>query len=271
MRPGGMAATVRRAITFSCEGATLFGTIDEAAGATGLLIVSGGNEIRIGAHRGMAWLAAELAEAGHPVFRYDRRGVGDSEGDNGGFESARADLAAAVVAFRHAQPALRRVVGFGNCDGAATLALWGFDSGIDALALANPWVVEAESGAPAPAAIRARYADRLRDPAEWRRLLTGGVDLAKLASGLARALRPRPPGDLASRVAAGVSARPDAVTVFLAERDNTAIAYIDACKFKAFAPLREKGSEYRLASGSHSFASAEDKLWLRERLLGALG
>ena len=49
---------MRELISFPCEGDTLAGTLDDAPGATGLLIVSGGNEIRCGAHRGMALLAA---------------------------------------------------------------------------------------------------------------------------------------------------------------------------------------------------------------------
>ncbi len=56
------------------------GTLDDAPGTTGLLIVSGGNEVRAGAFAGQARLAAEIAAAGHPVFRFDRRGVGDSTG-----------------------------------------------------------------------------------------------------------------------------------------------------------------------------------------------
>jgi pimeloyl-ACP methyl ester carboxylesterase len=70
----------RRPVVFDCEGARLFGSLDQASGETGLLIVSGGNEIRCGAWSGQALLAARLAGAGHPVFRFDRRGVGDSEG-----------------------------------------------------------------------------------------------------------------------------------------------------------------------------------------------
>ncbi|WP_443018676.1 hypothetical protein [Sphingomonas sp. 7/4-4] len=95
---------MRKLIEFPCAGETLFGTLDEAPGTTGLLIVSGGNEIRVGAHRGMALLAGRLAEAGHPVFRFDRRGVGDSSGENHGFESSPDDIAAAAAAFRQAAP-----------------------------------------------------------------------------------------------------------------------------------------------------------------------
>ena len=80
---------MRRLIVFPCAGERLTGTLDEAPGKTGLLIVSGGNEVRMGAHRGMASLAARLAASGVPVFRYDRRGIGDSTGSNGGFLELR--------------------------------------------------------------------------------------------------------------------------------------------------------------------------------------
>jgi pimeloyl-ACP methyl ester carboxylesterase len=99
-----MEQDMRHPLSFACEGATLAASLDEAAGTTGLLIVSGGNEIRSGAHRGMATLAARIADTGHPVFRFDRRGVGDSEGANGGFESSGPDIAAAIAAFRDAAP-----------------------------------------------------------------------------------------------------------------------------------------------------------------------
>ena len=144
---------MRRLLSFPCEGATLAATLDEAPGATGLLIVSGGNEIRIGAHRGMAKLAADVAGTGYPVFRFDRRGIGDSEGDNGGFLSSAPDIAAAVATFRAQCPALARIVAFGNCDAASALVIHRID-GIDALVLANPWVIEAKDDMPAPAAIK---------------------------------------------------------------------------------------------------------------------
>src|SRR3546814_3198101 len=56
-----MEPVVRHHLTFACEGAALAATLDEAPGTTGLLIVSGGNEIRSGAHRGMAMLAQRIA------------------------------------------------------------------------------------------------------------------------------------------------------------------------------------------------------------------
>ncbi len=135
---------MRQHFTFLCASETLAATLDSADGTTGLLIVSGGNEIRSGAHAGMAALAAEIAAAGHPVLRYDRRGIGDSTGDNAGFESSANDIAAAAAAFRAHAPQLTRLVAFGNCDAASALALFGPAAGVDALILANMWTIETE-------------------------------------------------------------------------------------------------------------------------------
>ncbi len=52
-------------------------------------------------------------------------------------------------------------IGFGLCDGATALALFGRQAGLDGLILVNPWLVEAEAGEPPPAAIRAHYRRRL--------------------------------------------------------------------------------------------------------------
>lgn len=267
-----MAARMRSLITFPCTGETLAGTLDDAPGANGLLIVSGGNELRMGAHRGMAMLAAELAEAGYPVFRFDRRGIGDSTGVNGGFETSGPDIAAAAATFRAAQPQLTRIIGFGNCDAASALALFHRAAGLDALVLANPWVVEPLGDTPPPAAIRARYAERLRDPKQWLRLLSGGVNLRKLAKGLgAIAAAPREgAGALAMRMAAALDATLVPLTILLAAGDNTAIAFRDAWQGEAFDALRATTTLHLCPTESHSFARASDKAWLRAQLLAAL-
>lgn len=266
-----MGARVRRLIAFPCAGETLLGTIDEAPGATGLLIVSGGNEIRIGAHRGMALLAQRIAEAGHPVFRFDRRGIGDSTGENGGFERSADDIAAAAAAFR-TETGIARIVALGNCDAATALAFFHLPARIDALVLANPWVFEASDGLPPAAAIRARYVERLRDPREWLRLLRGGVDIRKLASGLLKVTRKQSEqsGNLPGRLATALAAANVPVTILLARADNTAIAFADVFAGSAFDQARDKVTIEQLDSASHSFASAADKDWLFERVLAAL-
>lgn len=254
---------MRRLVSFPCLGETLAGTLDAAPGTTGLLIVSGGNELRIGAHRGMALLAAAIAAAGYPVLRFDRRGIGDSTGRNDGFRASGPDIAAAAAALRE-HTGVTRIVAFGNCDAATALALFHGDARIDRLVLANPWIVEPSGDLPPPAAIRATYAARLSSPAEWRRLLTGGVNFRRLAQGLATLAKRRPAQtDLARSFAAALDAGTP-TDILLATGDHTAIAFLDAWHLRHAPALHHRDSD------SHSFARPGDADWLRNCVLDVL-
>jgi len=256
---------MRELIAFDCAGETLIGTLDGAQGKTGLLIASGGNEVRAGAHRGMAMLSQRLADRGIPVFRFDRRGIGDSSGDNAGYASSGPDIAAAAAAFRRHAPDLQRIASFGNCDAATALVLFGREAGIDQLILSNPWITEENDDLPPAAAIRARYAERLRDTREWRRLLTGGVNIAKLAKGLSKisARKSKVPDSLGDRFFAAL---PSDAKVILAGRDATARA------FHAEAARRSwRGTAITIDTASHSYAREGDGDALFEAIRAALG
>ncbi len=256
---------MRRALNFACEGATLAGTLDVAPGTAGLMIVSGGNEIRAGAHRGMAELAAVVAANGHCVFRFDRRGVGDSDGENRGFRFSEADILAALEAFRGACPQMTRVVAFGNCDAATALALHA--SPVDARVLANPWVIPSSGQMPPPAAIKDRYVRRLRDPEAWKALLAGKIDMAKLAKGLGRlaAAKPALPDSLADKTVRALEASAIPTTILLATRDATAIAFADVWRNDPAIAVE------RIDSASHSFAEPDAFQALVALLLRTLG
>ncbi|MGN6691815.1 MAG: hydrolase 1, exosortase A system-associated [Sphingopyxis sp.] len=270
---------MRHQLSFACEGAMLAATLDEAPGTTGLLIVSGGNEVRSGAHRGMAMLAQRIAGAGHPVFRFDRRGIGDSEGVNGGYSSSAPDIAAAIAAFREAAPHVTRIVAFGNCDAASALLLHQ-PLALDALILANPWTFEdseEETGEPAlpPAsAIRARYLARLKDPKSLLRLLKGDVDIRKLVRGLSalgKSPPPAAPDSLTRKLIMGLGSFGRPVTFLLATRDRTAQAFEEAFDETLFGLSRDGYAvkSERLDSASHSFAG-DDAEWLFERIMKRL-
>lgn len=261
---------MRHQLSFRCEGAALAATLDAAPGSSGLLIVSGGNEIRSGAHRGMAMLAQRIAAAGHPVFRFDRRGIGDSEGVNGGFESSGPDIAAAIAAFRQAAPHVTCVTAFGNCDAASALLLHQ-PLALDRLIVANPWTYDGEvegAALPPASAIRSRYAARLKDPKSLLRLLKGEIDVRKLLRGLSALGRSAPPaaqGSLAARIDAALGTPAVPTTILLATGDRTAQAFIENCPTAlAGVPVE------RLASPSHSFAG-DDGEWLAKRILEMLG
>ena len=260
---------MRRLIAFPCVGETLVGSLDPASGSAGLLIVSAGNEIRCGAHRGMALLAQRLAAAGHPVFRYDRRGVGDSTGDNRGLRESAPDIAAAAATFAAEVPQLRRLVAFGNRDAAAALTLFHCAAGVDALVLANPATMDAEDALPRSAA-RGHHDERLRDPRQWLRLASGGVNLGKLFRGLRKVSDKKSEmlDGLAGELMQALATIAVPVTILLAERDKTAIAFA-----RAWDRAGQPGATttlLRRPTANHSFASVEDKQWLFERVLAAL-
>ncbi len=258
----------RHSFTFRCGNLTLAGTLDTAQGSTGLLIVSGGNEIRSGAFGGQADMAARIARAGFPVFRFDRRGVGDSEGENRGFRKSAKDIASAIDAFRAMAPQLGRVVAFGNCDAASALMLAG-GAGCDGLVLSNPWTIEqeesgADRAAAPPSALRARYAEKLKNPREVMRLVSGGVNLSKLARGVMQALRPpAPPSSLAQEMASGLAGFSGEVRFLLATADRTA---------QLFETTWDPNDPRirRCEGAGHAYVEREHRDWLEVQLVEIL-
>jgi exosortase A-associated hydrolase 1 len=254
----------RLQLTFACEETTLAGTIDTAPGTSGLLIVSGGNEVRSGAFSGQAQLAARIARRGFPVFRFDRRGVGDSDGENKGFRKSRKDIQAALAAFHAMAPQMERVVAFGNCDAASALMLAG-GAGFDALVLSNPWTInDSHDAIPPPAAVRARYAAKLKDPRELARLIAGKVDLRKLARGMLQAARRNQgPSTLAQEMAQGLARFDGAVRFVLASADRTAQAFEGAWD-------RSDPRIARCPGATHAWVEPEAREFLDRQLLEVL-
>ena len=263
---------------FACEDQILAGTLDHGQSKTGLLIVSGGNEIRSGAHAGMAKLAQHISAKGYPVFRYDRRGIGDSSGANRGFLETQTDIQSAVEYFCESHPHIEKMVAFGNCDAASALALFGSAIAIDGFILANPWVIEnAESAsdeptAPPPSAIRSRYWERLKNPRSIIDLLTGKINLRKLANGLKQATQKQENSSLSIQVRDGLTRLDKPCHILLASRDTTARTFLAAWNSKAFTETRTMPhiTTASLDSASHSFADAPAKLWLEKQILAIL-
>ncbi|MEQ8659382.1 MAG: hydrolase 1, exosortase A system-associated, partial [Gammaproteobacteria bacterium] len=64
-----------QAIAFAIDGDTAVGVLHAAAGAsaTGVVVIVGGPQTRVGSHRQFVLLARRLAAAGYPVLRFDYR------------------------------------------------------------------------------------------------------------------------------------------------------------------------------------------------------
>lgn len=256
---------MRRLTTFNCEGETLAASLDDAGGATGVLLVIGGSQTRVGSHRMYERLAKALADKGFPCFRYDRRGVGDSSGEDPGYRASGPDVNASAAAFREESPGVQRVIGFGLCDGASACALFGEEAKLDGLILVNPWLVEtAEEDSPPPAAIRHYYRQRLTSREGWKKILTGAVNWRKLFSGVRKAAAPMTQAPLATDIADSLRASALPAYLLLARGDATAIAAEAELKAAAFDGAIA-GRE-TLDTDSHTFARPGDE----EMLLAAV-
>ncbi|PHZ86046.1 hydrolase 1, exosortase A system-associated [Paremcibacter congregatus] len=156
---------------------------DTLSGTVGLLVVVGGPQYRIGAHRQYVHMARHAAREGIPAMRFDYSGVGDSQGTYPGFEQVAPDIHSAIDAFLHQCPQIKTVALWGLCEGASALLLGGAaHPAVSHIVLANPWV-RSDSGL-AKAYVKHYYWDRLKSPDLWRKVFSGGLNLKAAFSGL---------------------------------------------------------------------------------------
>jgi exosortase A-associated hydrolase 1 len=174
------------AAIFSCVGDQLLCIIavPELPQATGILIVVGGPQYRVGSHRQFLLLSRALARAGYPAMRFDFRGMGDSTGEFRNFETINDDIAAAIDAFQANCPQVERIVLWGLCDAAsANLLFWyqAKDARVHGIVLLNPWV--RSEATLARTHIKHYYSQRLFQAEFWRKLMTGKLGLGRAISG----------------------------------------------------------------------------------------
>jgi exosortase A-associated hydrolase 1 len=174
-----------------CGDAALLGILARPlqAAATGVVVLVGGPQYRVGSHRQFVLLSRALAEAGYAVLRFDVRGMGDSEGRPGDFQHTVDDISVAIQALQQAVPEVSRVVLWGLCDGASAALLYWHgtqDTRVTTLCLANPWVRSQTSLAHTH--LQHYYLQRLGQADFWRKLLRGSIGPSALL-GLARTLR----------------------------------------------------------------------------------
>ena len=169
--------------TFSCEGSRLVGIVHTAAGrpVRGVLVVVGGPQYRVGAHRQFTLLARALAEGGFPAMRFDYRGMGDSEGEARDFEEIGDDLRAAIDAFVEHVPSIEEVAIWGLCDGAAAAVLYACDDPrVVGVTMVNPWVIDEETEEWTIA--KHYYLRRLASRELWSQILRGELNVVRSAA-----------------------------------------------------------------------------------------
>ncbi|RIX45484.1 MAG: hydrolase 1, exosortase A system-associated [Rhodocyclales bacterium GT-UBC] len=255
-------------LVFDCLGERLPGilSIPEERCGTGVVIVVGGPQYRVGSHRQFVLLARSLAAAGFPVLRFDTRGMGDATGNFPGFEHLGPDIASAVQAFRQALPDLQKVVLWGLCDAASAILIsQPLLTGISGLVLLNPWVRNAETLANAE--IKHYYHKRLLDRAFWVKLLSGQVNvlasLGEFAGKLWRrwrgGSRPVASVDFRARMVDGWQAFQGPSLLILSGVDMVAAEFVEfAASHPQLAALLQRPDIVRLDldAADHTFSSA---------------
>ena len=176
---------------FDCEGESLVGILakpSQAASSSGVIVVVGGPQYRVGSHRQFVLLSKELAGAGIACLRFDYRGMGDSEGDARDFTAVSDDIRSAVDTFIARSPNIKHIVLWGLCDGATAAAFYAAeDSRISGLVLLNPWVHTEH--AEATVYLKRYYLRRLASVTFWRKVRQGEFNFFRGFADLKQMLR----------------------------------------------------------------------------------
>ena len=177
------------AISFEVGGEEIIGIVHKTAepASRGLLVIVGGSQYRVGAHRQFVLMARCLAAAGVPVMRFDLRGMGDSTGNRAPLLEYDQEVSTAIDNFQKCCPAIKQVVLWGLCDGASAIALhaWKEDRVCGSVML-NPWVHTGYSWA---VTSLKHYLKRLVDSDFWRRVLSGKINWGAALTGLVSSIR----------------------------------------------------------------------------------
>jgi uncharacterized protein len=170
-----MSNSLEQVVVFQSAAESLYGllhTPEHTDVDTGVVILVGGPQYRVGSHRQFVELARGLALDGIPVFRFDFSGMGDSTGRFPGFENLNGDIRQAIDAFVDNRPEVKRIILWGLCDGASAACFYADqDERVAGLCLANPWV-RTEQGE-AKAFLKYYYLSRLVSKEFWTKLLSG--------------------------------------------------------------------------------------------------
>jgi exosortase A-associated hydrolase 1 len=234
-----MTETSERAIVFRCEADSLLGILHtpaHGAARIGVLVVVGGPQYRVGSHRQFVLMSRALARAGFAVFRFDYRGMGDSEGEPHTFEDIHADIRAALDAFCAEHPNLDGIVLWGLCDAASATLLFGAHERLRGLILANPWVRTVQGEA--RAYLKHYYLQRLLQSGFWRKVAAGAFNPVRAARELLdtvgttrRSGAPggAGPGSFVTRMLTGLRRFDGPVLLLVSERDLVAREFLDLC------------------------------------------
>ncbi len=273
-------------VQFEHAGDALIGILgrpDELRSSTGVLVIVGGPQYRVGSHRQFVLLTRRLARSGYCVLRFDYRGMGDSAGEMRPFDAVDGDIGAAIDALMRACPDLRSVCLWGLCDAASAAMMYApADGRVAGLALLNPWI--RSEATIARTYLRHYYTERLVSREFWKKLFSQSfspiASARSLAGNFFRALRRsdgKPSGErtpFQARMLRGLERFRGPVLLMLSGRDLTAQEFVsvteaDARWRRTLQPDRLK--RWELPQADHTFSSQEWRAAVENETLDWLG
>lgn len=234
--------------------------------STGVLIVVGGPQYRVGSHRQFVQLSRSLASQGISSMRFDYTGMGDSCGEKKDFDGICDDIKAATDAFLKAQSHLKSIVIWGLCDAASAALIYAHqDERINGLVLLNPWLRSEQ--AMGKAMVKYYYLQRLLSKSFWKKLLSGKVNVvasARDAKGFVKdsvVADKQSTANYRARMLTGLQAFNGKICLILSGEDLTAREFDEqTSKNIAWEKLGHSTCQiHRLVDADHTFSSAQFK------------
>ncbi len=234
--------------------------------STGVLIVVGGPQYRVGSHRQFVQLSRSLAKQGISSFRFDCAGMGDSCGEKQEFDNIDDDIKAAIEAFLIAQPHLQKIVLWGLCDAASAALIYAHqDERVNGMVLLNPWLRSEQ--AMGKTMVKYYYVQRLLSKSFWKKLFRGKVNVtasARDAKGFVKnslVADAQSTSSYQARMLAGLQAYQGKICLLLSGEDLTAREFTQQTKSnKAWRKFSHDHNEiHRLAGADHTFSTSKFK------------
>ena len=259
-------------ISLAGAGYQLSAILHQGAATTGVLLIVGGPQYRVGSHRQFVKLSRYLAAQGVPSMRLDTAGMGDSSGGKAAFYQQTADIELAIDAFFQQCPQLTQVVLWGLCDAASAILikLNRPDPRVSGVILLNPWVRQQQSHA--KTMLKHYYLKRLLSRQFWHKLFGGGLALRRSLGSFWQTLRASKTRTAAATaqltvteqnyVAAMLSGWQQfngKVLLISSGNDLTAQEFLQLCADNpAWGKCLQAAGHYHISDASHTFSTA---LW----------
>lgn len=250
---------------------------------TCVILITGGGQYRVGAHRQFVILGRSLAECGFAVLRFDLTGRGDASGAPRHFLENDQDIEAAV-AWAETASEIDRIVLWGLCDGASAAAVYSSQHrrGVSGVVLVNPWI-HTEAGA-ARVRLGHYYLKRLLSRGLFANVILGRINIVRsliavfgeIATAMGGSLSGTDASDrdsegclvddldLPSLILGSLRHNPAPVLIVLAQEDETALEFAAAFD-RRFGAAADRGattiSKHELP-GDHTFSRGPDHLGL---------